>query len=327
LKICLIGDFSDSNDEGLKNIAHYLAGELSKSQELMLLNVKNLSNIFNFFAINKFRPQIIHYIPGPTEKSFVFLKLLGLLINAKTIMSAPQPRINPLFYKFIYLFKPDMILLQSSTYKSLFDSLKVPNRLIINGVDIERYKPSSTEQKITLRTKYKINLDKYIILHVGHMMERRNLRILEDMIDENNCILVVVSEYLEFDDQLHEELIKKGFIVIKGFCRQLEEIYQLSDCYIFPVRKENTLLTPLSVMEAMACNLPVITTSFEGLTENFAEGNGLLFFENEKDLISKFNALKKNDIIIKNRDKVLPYSWSAISKKIIEFYEELLIDG
>ena len=66
----------------------------------------------------------------------------------------------------------------------------------------------------------------------------------------------------------------------------IEEVYALSDCYVFPtppMNKINSIEIPLSVLEAMACNLSVITTKFGALPKVFEEGDGLIFVDDGED--------------------------------------------
>ena len=324
LKICLVGDFSENRDEGLKNIAHYLAEELSKHHDVMRFDVNRIFSPKNLISLKKFKPQIIHYIPGPTIKSFLITKTLGKYCKAKTVMSAPQPKISPFFKRLIYLIRPNLILVQSKKSESLFKSFGIQTDFLPNGVDIQKFIPVSQDTRIKLRYKYRIKPDKFTILHVGHLMARRNLEVFKEMKNEDTRILIVASEYLRFDNRISKKLKNAGCIVFNGYYKNIEEIYALADCYIFPVKKGYTILTPLSVMEAMACNLPVITTKFEGLTAIFEEGEGLIFVENEDDILIKLEKLKADSPKIRNRGKVLPYSWDNIAKKLVKNYGELL---
>lgn len=324
LRICLVGDFSENRDEGLKNIAHYLAGELSKYHDVMRFNVNRFFSPKSLISLKKFKPQIIHYIPGPTIKSFLITKTLGKYCEAKTVMSAPQPRISTIFNRLIYLIRPNLILVQSKKSESLFKSFGIQTDCLPNGVDTQKFIPVSQDTKIKLRYKYRIEPDKFTILHVGHLMARRNLEVFKNMKNQDSQILIVASEYLRFDNKIYKKLKDIGCIIFGGYYDNIEEIYALADCYIFPVKRGYTILTPLSVMEAMACNLPVITTKFEGLTAFFDEGKGLIFVENEGDLLIKLEELKVDSPEIRNREKVLPYSWDNITMKLIKIYEEVL---
>jgi glycosyltransferase involved in cell wall biosynthesis len=50
----------------------------------------------------------------------------------------------------------------------------------------------------------------------------------------------------------------------------------------------------------------------------------LIFVENEEDFFEAIHKIKNNNIEIKTRKKVLPYSWENIARRLEGFYEELL---
>ena len=116
-----------------------------------------------------------------------------------------------------------------------------------------------------------------------------------------------------------------GCIVWTNYFPNLEEIYALSDCYVFPtINRRACIETPLSVLEAMACNLPVITTKFGALPRMFKEGEGLFFIKSEREVSKIIEILKNNNLKIKTREKILPYSWEVIGKRLIKIYSELI---
>ena len=79
---------------------------------------------------------------------------------------------------------------------------------------------------------------------------------------------------------------------------------------------------PLSVLEAMSCNLPVITTRFGALPRAFAEGNGLTFAESEDDLLRELQKVRDR-LEPRTRDKVLPYGWDNVMDSLESIYGEI----
>ena len=118
------------------------------------------------------------------------------------------------------------------------------------------------------------------------MTKERNLDVFKDIQNQDgNLVLIIGRQYENADKQVIDELEEAGCNVwIKHF-PDIEEIYNLSDCYVFPtINKKACIEMPLSVMEAMACNLPVITTKFGALPRVFDQTDGLFFVDENKDI-------------------------------------------
>jgi glycosyltransferase involved in cell wall biosynthesis len=324
MRICIVGDCSGSPDEGFKNIAFNLSKELSNPHKILMLNVKKLHLLSFWRDLREFKPQIIHYIGGRTIKSFMILRIIAAYSNAKTIMSAFHSEISSVPKKIIRLFKPDLVLTQDYETEKIFKGLGCKTALLPNGVDTEKFMPVSQKDKEKLREKYGINKDKFVILHVGHIIKVRNLQIFNIIQGGENQVVIIGSSHRKMDNKLYESLKKSGCIVWKGYFENIEEIYELSDCYVFPTLKGYSISMPLSVLEAMACNLPVITTKFEGLTTFFNEEEGLIFAVKEEEIQKSIDNIKEGSAAIKNRDKVLPYSWENVCKKLVGIYEEAI---
>lgn len=327
MKVCIIGDFSENLDEGLKNISHHLVNNLSNSADLQLLkvNIKNILSLSILKRIKTFHPDIIHYVPGPTNKSIVLLKSIQMYLkyNPRIVLSAPYPMFSDIILKLLN-FKPDYVFASSKNLKERMALLGIPSHLLPNGVDIEKFVPiSDFNEKRKLREKYGIQKDRFTLLHVGHIMDNRNLEIFTKL-SKDTQVVIVASKYIRTDYKLLKNLRNAGCIIFQGSFSNIEEFYQLSDCYLFTVKIDKSILCPLSVMEAMSCNLPVVTTVFEGLTTFFDEGNGLIFAKKEEKLIAGIESIKGKNISIATREKVEPYSWQNISREIIQVYKDLI---
>ena len=325
MSVCIVGDFSDNLDEGFKNITIHLTNELSHRRKIMKLNIKEIFSTDFWREVRNFpHPQIIHHLTAPTLISLIVLKILALYWrNAKTITSALYPNLSSFSKNFVPLFKPDLILTQSDETDRMFRDLGCRTRFLSNGVDIERFVPATKNVKEKLREKYGIERDKFVVLHVGHLEGKRNLQIFDRIQSENNQVVIIGSKYVTTDQEIYRHLKNKGCMIYMGYFKNIEEMYALSDCYIFPVIKGGSILTPLSVMEGMSCNLPVITRDFDGLTRIFSEGDGLIYAKDDEDFIRALDTIKKG-MEVKTREKVLPYSWKNIGMELDEIYNEIL---
>jgi len=329
MRICLIGICGGEHDEGMTNTCYYLAKELSKNHDVLLLNGRSVFSKKFWKDIKIFNPHIIHYVSGPTPISFIIVKVLALYCkNTKTVMSAIHPHLRGFSRKIIPLFKPDLILTQSYETERMFVDSGCRVRFLPSGVDVEKFVPVSDNAKAKLREKYGIDKEKFVILHVGNVRKGRNIQVLKNLSGKNTQVIIIGSTSVSMERKLYQELQKKCLLRTKYF-ENIEEIYSLSDCYVFPVppmNKLNCIELPLSIMEAMACNLPVITTKFGGLTRVFKAGDGLIFVDNVSDIPEAVKIIKSGTIEVKIREKVLANSWENVVMRLEDIYEELM-DG
>jgi glycosyltransferase involved in cell wall biosynthesis len=332
MKICLLGETYGNLDEGARNITFNLSKVLSKRNLVLTLDLRSFFSRNFWNSLKNFNPQLIHYIHGGSGKGFGLLKLISLhRPHAKTVVSIMRLQS---FSKYIAsLLKPDLILAQSRKAEKEFMMAGCETRfLVCGGVDINRFTPATQEVKRRLREKYGLDENKFIILHVGPIRHGRNVQFLEKLQNAENQVVLIGSTSTKADQRIVSILRKSGCIVWTRYFENIEEIYALSDCYIFPVVQvkdaigrstANCIDTPLSVLEAMSCNLPVISTKFGALPELFEEGGGLFFAETEEDFIHALKAIK-NNYVSETRKKVMPFSWERVGERIEKIYCEIV---
>ena len=183
----------------------------------------------------------------------------------------------------------------------------------------EVYKEYSSQEKFELRCKYDIRADKIVLLHVGHVCKSRNLEWLIEVKNRRPNIEVVIvgSTYNESDLELHGELENQGIIIINQYIESMAEIYNLANYYVFPVLDDHgAIATPLSVLEAMSCNVPIITTRFGSLVDMFKADKDFYFIDNSAAILRVLNEKNDNLSACTNRAKIGLYTWGSIAKKI-----------
>lgn len=326
MRVCIIGDNSAPLDEGMKKVTAEILNVLQHRCNPIILNPLKV-NTFSFWnRLIRFQPKIIHYIPGPTIQSFILLKALKFLTRAYTVISLTHPDPN-LQVRFIskYL-KPDLILSQSIHLEQKFQIAGSHTAYLPNGVDTRRFQPVSSEEKAFLRVKYGIPPDAYVLLHVGNTREERNLYELPSLVNNDCCVLIVGSTTVTGNQEYDKYLSKQGCIVWNHYIETIEEIYALSDCFIFPtINPIGAVDTPLSVLEAMACNLPVIITRFGALPRVFKPGRGLIFIETNDDIYIAVDHIRNNTDLIATREMVLNLSWEIIGDQLIDLYYSIAL--
>jgi glycosyltransferase involved in cell wall biosynthesis len=332
MRIHLIGDFSPALDEGYKNTSFYLARELERRHRITRLNGKQvtLSDFWSPFLASK--PDIIHILSQPTNRSFLFLRLLQLFhADARVVVSALRVERffangeAPLLARTVLaVCRPDLILVQSAFAARSFKSLGWEADILPNGVDLDRFTPVTAARKAHLRVARGLDPQRTMLLHVGHLRRERNLLALAPLARAGLQVVIVASPYIGIDAVLHQRLEQAGIKVLMGYDVRIEESFQMADCYVFPVRPGDSLSMPLSILEAMASNLPVVTTRFAGLVEAFEEGRGLIFVKQDQALLPVVQELLRGEEAVDTRALVSGCSWQSVADKLQFYYERVL---
>lgn len=187
------------------------------------------------------------------------------------------------------------------------------------GVDTGRFVPVNADEKAALREKYGIPADKPVVLHVGHMTTGRNItRLME--VDERFHVVLVVSTKTRGvqDEQLRAQLeARENITIIDDYVPQIEEIYQLSDVYLFPVQEELCCIdVPLSAMEAASCGIPVVATPYGELRELLGQEG---FYRIDSFEPDRLNELLHEACTVgrSGRAQVLAYDWDNAAAALL----------
>lgn len=188
------------------------------------------------------------------------------------------------------------------------------------GIDTKRFIPVDTEKKAKLRRKYGVAEGKKVVLHVGHLKGGRNVDKLLNAGDHFHVFLVVSSATEREKDLLLRAKLdeRPNITIIDSYIKYIEEIYQMADVYLFPVQEaENCIDVPLSVLEAAACNIPIVTTEYGELKE-FRQEPGF-YFINSLDENTLNRALNEMSEMrnCNNRQAVLEYDWDESVKHFL----------
>ncbi len=338
MKICLIGDFSGTPDEGMKNVSRSTFTRLSHRHNVMALTTRDILNPVVQYRLRVFSPDIIHYLHGPTIKSLAMLKYLKTVttgLAAKTVVSATRPYFSKLSRKMVPYLKPDLVLTQSLKFESFFKRNGCSVAFFPNGVDLKKFAPVDTKTKAALRKTLGLPADKKIVLHVGHIKPNRKLDFFMD-VQKMDGIQVVVAggTHEKADHQLKQRLIDSGIIVVHKYLKDISVLYKAADLYLFPIRDKKqgmpadynqigAIDLPLSILEAMGCNLPVITTHFGALPRLFTAGDGFVFADQKALILDLVRAMPVNEDA-GTRAMAAPLDWQQVIDSLIRRYRTLI---
>ena len=315
-------------DEGVKNLAQMIHKNLDSEHQVRL--VRNLgwlpSALNSLFIVPRiilagllFRSDKIIFIPQASLTFSSYIKIFALhkAFGSRLIVLGTQKRVlSEKQQSIVTKLGIQKLFVLSRSMAEPLQALQIPTQILNVGIDRERYQPAT--DKTRLRDKYNIPQGKRIILHVGHIRESRNIHwLLEVQRDLPDVQVVLVgSTSTDRDGDLCQHLEAAGIQTLKEYLADIQEVYQLADFYCFPVTLEDAAMeTPLSILEAMATNLPIITTAFGRLPEQFSDDHCYRYIDNAADIV----ALLRTDFgkCCSNREKTEPYTWKATAERLV----------
>lgn len=268
--------------------------------------------------------QIARYAKKHNKK-IILTQHIGFIKYKKAIVNLIEKLVYHTMGKSI-LRKSSKILILNQDVKDYLLKLNVPNSkllLLANGVDTNLFKPTTKENKIKLKKKYNLPLNKSIVLFVGRLVEKKGFDKLFEARNNNYLIVFVGGGNIPKNMKEDENVLFLG----EQTQEKLSEIYQLSDIFVLPSHGEGF---PLSIQEAMSSGLPVITTNEPQYKLYINNSNTILIdstVENLKKVIPKtLSDLKKmNTLSINARKKaVKDFGWYENIKKILSIYKKYL---
>lgn len=329
--IVLSNSLLEKADEGCVKVAGSLVKRLkANDKNTFVISFERQSDIsdkhleLNKLLMSKELKKLIKeknervlYFPFPARPIATALRIFTLSRYAKKgldVIVSMQTKMDPISKFILKLSGANFMLLSGDAYDR-FKKIAGKKRVtyLKTGVDTKKFVPVSVEQQLELKKKYGFELEKPIVLHVGHLNRGRNVAELIKISDEYQVLLVVSTlTKNEQDEKLRNELLSRPNIrIIDSFISNIQEIFAMSDVYFFPVVEYGKCIDiPLSCMEAAACNKPIVATKY-GEMKAFDGKKGFYF-------IDSFDVSAINEIIEKalsevdtmnTRESVLAYDW------------------
>jgi len=212
---------------------------------------------------------------------------------------------------------------------------------IPNSVDTSRFMPVEFSQKDLLRKKLNFPQNATIAIYTGRLVSYKGLPLLLKVWaeirhkHENILLLLAGTGGLDIHNCEHElrEYVKvhglENQVVFTGTVQNVPEYLQASDLFVFPTEND---AFPSSIVEAMACGLPVVSTPVGAIKTIITDGKtGLLIQPGNAEQL--YQAL---DIILSNEEMACRlgkaacrsvqdlYSAEIVSKKYLTLFQGLI---
>lgn len=151
------------------------------------------------------------------------------------------------------------------------------------GLNMEAFHPVCAERRQELRKKLGLTEDTFFILSVGELSGNKNHReiislmpsIIERLKDKRVFYGICGDGFYREDlEKQIRELGLSGNVMIYGYRENVADMLSCADCFVFPSVREGL---GMAALEALAIEIPVITSDNRGTREYMRDGiNGLV---------------------------------------------------
>jgi glycosyltransferase involved in cell wall biosynthesis len=182
-----------------------------------------------------------------------------------------------------------IIAISAQIHEELIKRGVSPNRIVSvpNGVSLDKYRPWNAHERLQLRSRLSLPLDRILVLYSGRLSRAKAVPILIEawptlLASHPDLYLILVgSGNRSFDDcetEVRDQVQRSGLteqVVFVGETDAVANYLQTSDLWVFPTEYEGF---SLALIEAMGCALPVVATAVGAAPQLIQHGqNGFLF--------------------------------------------------
>lgn len=198
------------------------------------------------------------------------------------------------------------------------------NRLkrLTNGVDINLFNPPTSEEKKSLKLKFGLNVNKKTVLFVGRFVPKKGFdKVLASESDDYQLVFAGGDAISKNTDNV--------IFLGKLSQEELAQVYKAGDLFVLPSESEGF---PLSIQEAMACGLPIITAWDKGYESYGLDSDNFIMLHNPTDTTVK-SAIKSvinDDAKLKSMASYSRtyaeqnFNWSIAVNKLNDMYNSLV---
>lgn len=229
--------------------------------------------------------------------------------------------------KFLSRYTDTLITINNEDFSIAQRKFKMKHLYLINGVgvDLEKFHPVSVDEKLVIKKRLGLEVDKKYLICIGELNTNKNQILLINMMEaiskqrEDLVLLLVGSGQLE--NKLQQLVIDKGleqFIQLLGYRKDIADLLRASDLALSSSKREGL---PVNLIEAMATGLPLIVTDCRG-NRDLVENNRNGFIVPINDELAFVNS-----IIEILEDKQLMDQMSKESQKMVKKFDKGLVES
>lgn len=195
------------------------------------------------------------------------------------------------------------------------------------GIDTNRIKKVSTN---FLRQTYSLPHNSMVLLSVGELITRKNHQVVIEMMKKfrNENVYYFIAGEGSLLENLKQRVLNLGLenqIFFLGFCKNVQDLYNSCDIFIFPSIHEGL---PMALMEAMLCAKPVVSSNIRGNVDLVDEGLGGMLIDSY-DVDGYYKSVQRllGDMSLRermghyNEKKVKKMGYDSIKIEILKLFQ------
>ncbi len=162
---------------------------------------------------------------------------------------------------------------------------------IPNFLDFNAFSPVSPEMKARIRAKAGMG-SAIVVVFTGRLIKCKGVEVLlkawTDVAERYSDARLLIVGDGNMKTELYEMAGQYGIlksVVFVGFSPKVKDFLNMADIFVFPSLHEGM---PSSLLEAMACRLPVVATNIGGVTDFLKDGeNGVIVEPGDSDGLAR----------------------------------------
>ena len=212
--------------------------------------------------------------------------------------------------------------------------------ILLNGISLENTNVDRKKLEI-LKSDLSIEEDDFVIIYMGYLYDFAGLKEIIDYYNTDvksgnlNLKFLIVGDGAIYNQLInHVKKINADWVILTGKVPFFEttEYIELADLCLMNFELNNVTkdITPVKVMEYMAMKKPVLSTSLPSVIREIGKNNGVIFAQNQKELVEKIRDLTKEKEKLKNLGlkgyELIKkhYMWPNIMKDLKKIMHDLI---
>jgi glycosyltransferase involved in cell wall biosynthesis len=259
------------------------------------------------------------------RKPLVLTQHVAMIPHTSRLVEEAQRTVFRTYGRFLFSTSSRVLVLNDRVQDFVAGGGAAPDRIefLPNGVDLEAFRPAIESETERLRVGLGLPPDRVLVLFAGRPVPKKGFDIFMDCASPEYDLVFVGGERRPM-----EVTGNGGRLHFLGSVprSQMPEIYRAVDVFCLPSSGEGF---PLTVQEAMASGLPVVTTDDEAYRRYELPPEAICFVPREAVAMSQvLSRLAKSpaariEMGRRARDYVLAhFSWETHARRLTQVYQE-----